>query len=248
MIKVQGIYYTYEDGTQALKNINLNTEKHSIIGMVGANGSGKTTLFFNLMGLFKPSKGKIFIEDKEMKYSKRALREIRQRIGMVFQDPDKQIFYSRVYDDVAFGPRNLNLEEAKVRQRVEKALQWVDMEEFQEKPVHFLSYGQKKRVAIAGVLAMENDILLFDEPTAGLDPMGTDKIVDIIKNLSQKNKKILLSSHDMNLIYELCDYIYVMFQGEIIGQGPPKEVFDQEELIKKAMLRQPWFMKVNKWG
>lgn len=246
MIKTKEMYYTYEDGTVALKNINLDIDRYNIVGIVGANGSGKTTLFFNLMGLLKPSKGKVFIGNQEVKYNKSFLREIKKRMGIVFQDPDKQIFYSKVYDDVAFGPRNLDMKEIQVRERVEKALQLVEMEKFEKRPVHFLSYGQKKRIAIAGVLAMGNDIVLFDEPTAGLDAEGTDKIVAIIKKLSKEGKKILISSHDMDLIYELCEYVYVMFQGEFIGEGNPQEVFAQDELIKKAMLKQPWMVKIRK--
>ncbi|WP_026894555.1 energy-coupling factor ABC transporter ATP-binding protein [Clostridiisalibacter paucivorans] len=246
MIKTKGVYYTYEDGTVALKDINLDITNYNIVGIVGANGSGKTTLFFNLMGLLRPRTGKIFLGNKEMKYSRKALIEVRKKIGIVFQDPDKQIFYSKVYDDVAFGPRNLDIEETEVNKRVEKALAMVGMEKFKEKPVHFLSHGQKKRVAIAGTLAMENDIILFDEPTAGLDPVSTTKIVEIIMELAKSNKKIVISSHDMDMIYELCEYIYVMSSGQIIGEGSPQEVFMKEGIIEKAMLKEPWMIKLHK--
>lgn len=246
MIKTQGMHYIYEDGTTALKDINIDINEDNIIGIVGANGSGKTTLFLNLMGLLKPSKGKVFLDDKEMKYNRKALTRIRKKVGIVFQDPDKQIFYSKVYDDVAFGPRNLDLDEKEVNKRVENALDMVDMIEFKEKPVHFLSYGQKKRIAIAGALAMENDIILFDEPTAGLDPVGTEKIVNIIKKLAEKNKKIIISSHDMDMIYDLCEYIYVMAYGEIIDEGNCQEVFMKEDIIERAMLKEPWMVKIHK--
>lgn len=246
MIKTKGIDYTYEDGTTALKNININIDMHRIIGIVGSNGSGKTTLFLNLMGLLKPSRGKIFLDDKEMKYSRKALIETRKKIGIVFQDPDKQIFYSKVYDDVAFGPRNLNIDEKEVNRRVENSLESVSMVEFKEKPVHLLSHGQKKRVAIAGTLAMDNEVILFDEPTAGLDPVSTDQIVNIIKDLSLKEKKIVISSHDMDMIYELCDYIYVMAEGEIIGEGIPQEIFLEENIINRAKLKEPWMVKIHK--
>ncbi|MBS4535471.1 ATP-binding cassette domain-containing protein [Clostridium sp. D2Q-14] len=246
MVKTQGLCYIYEDGTKALKNINLNIDNHNIIGIVGANGSGKTTLFFNLMGLLKPSKGKVFLNGKEMKYNRKALKKIRKKIGIVFQDPDKQIFYSKVYDDVAFGPRNLGIGEEEVNKIVENALNMVDMVEFKDKPVHFLSYGQKKKVAIAGALAMNNDIILFDEPTAGLDPVGTENMINIIKKLSEKNKKIIISSHDMDMIYELCEYIYIMSKGEVIDEGIPTRIFMKESILKEAMLKEPWLVKIHK--
>ncbi|MGG7060341.1 energy-coupling factor ABC transporter ATP-binding protein, partial [Clostridium tertium] len=161
-------------------------------------------------------------------------------------DPEKQIFYSRVYDDIAFSLRNIGIDEETINMRVRDALVAVNGIDFINKPVHFLSYGQKKRVAIASVIAMENEIVLLDEPTAGLDPVSTRLIVDIIKNLKQKGVKIVISSHDMNLIYEICDYAYVLSKGEVIEDGSIEEVFVKESKVIEAGLELPWLVKLHK--
>lgn len=244
MIKVESLVYKYEDGTKALNNINLNSEKGNIIGLIGANGSGKSTLLLNIIGILKPNKGLVKYKDKPIKYNKGFLREYRQKVNIVFQDPDKQLFYSNVYDDIAFSLRNLGYREGEIRERVDYTLKKVNAYDLKDKPTHFLSYGQKKRIAIAGVLVMDLDLILFDEPTSGLDPHMTNEIKDIIKNLS-KEKKILISSHDMDLIYEICDYVYILGKGEILGEGYPAEVFLKEDLLKRAYLEKPWLVKVH---
>ena len=244
MIKTESLVYKYEDGTKALNNINLDLEKGNVIGIIGANGSGKSTLLLNIIGILKPNKGVIKYNGIPIKYSKSFLREYRQKVNIVFQDPEKQLFYSNVYDDIAFSLRNLGFGEEEIRERVDYTLKKVNAYDLKDKPTHFLSYGQKKRIAIAGVLAMDLELILFHEPTSGLDPYMTNEIKNIIKTLS-KESKILISSHDMDLIYDICDYVYILKGGEILGEGVPEEIFLKGELLEKAYLEKPWLVKIH---
>lgn len=244
MIKVDALQFKYEDGTKALNNINIDLAKGNVVGVIGANGSGKSTLFLNILGILKPSKGTIEYNEEQIKYDKKSLREYRKKVNMVFQDPDKQLFYSRVYDDMAFALRNLNVSEEEIKKRVEIALQKVKALDLKEKPTHFLSYGQKKRISIGGALVMDSTVLLLDEPTSGLDPAMSKDIKGIIKDLS-KEKKLVVSSHDMDLIYEICDYVYILAKGEIIGEGIPEEIFLKSNLLELAALDKPWLVKIH---
>lgn len=246
MFKVNNLTYKYEKENKAINNISLDFSNGNMIGIIGANGSGKSTLFMNLVGILKPSEGKIFYNDKELGYKKKDLYNLRKEVGIVFQDPDKQIFYSRVYDDVAFSLRNIGIDEKEIKDRVHRALDLVNALDLINKPVHFLSYGQKKRVAIASVIAMENKVVLLDEPTAGLDPESTKAIVEILKGLCDKGIKVAISSHDMDLIYEICDYIYVLSKGNIVIEGNCIDVFKEVETIQEVGLNIPWLVKVHK--
>lgn len=246
MFKINNLTYQYDKKEKALSNINMDFSKGDIIGIIGSNGSGKSTLFMNLMGILKPTSGEILFNNKPVKYDKKSLYSLRRDVGIVFQDPDKQIFYSKVYDDIAFSLRNIGIEEKLIKNKVNKALKAVNGLDFIDKPVHFLSHGQKKRVTIASVIAMENKIVLLDEPTAGLDPVSTRAIVDIIRDLRNNDIKVIISSHDMNLIYEICDYVYVLAKGEIIEEGTCQNVFIKEESIFSAGLELPWLVKVYK--
>ncbi|WP_199533609.1 energy-coupling factor ABC transporter ATP-binding protein [Romboutsia maritimum] len=246
MFKINNLTYKYEKNTSALTNINMDFSKGDVIGIIGSNGSGKSTLFMNLMGILKPTSGEILFNDNKLKYDKKSLYNLRKDVGIVFQDPEKQIFYSMVYDDIAFALRNIGVDEDTINRKVHEALLAVNGIDFIKKPVHFLSYGQKKRIAIASVIAMENKIVLLDEPTAGLDPISTRAIVDIINNLKNKGIKIVISSHDMNLMYEICDYIYVLNKGKIMDEGLTENVFVKEENIIKAGLELPWLVKIHK--
>lgn len=245
MLKIENLSYEYEDGTKALNNVDIDLAKGKVIGIIGANGSGKSTLFLNMMGILKPNSGRVIFKGKGLKYSKKYLRQYRKQVNIVFQNPDQQLFYSSVYDDVAFSLRNMGMDEIEIKNRVYKALEKVDGLDLINKPVHFLSYGQKKRIAIAGVLAMDLDTLLLDEPTAGLDPYMTKEIKKIIEEISC-DKTIVISSHDMDLIYDICDYIYVISKGEVIGQGNKRDVFLQEDLIIQANLEVPWLIKIHR--
>ncbi len=247
MFKINNLEYIYKnEKSTALENINMDFDKGDVIGVIGSNGSGKSTLFMNLMGILKPVKGEILFNNKKIEYNKKGLYNLRKNVGMVFQDPDKQIFYSNVYDDIAFALRNLGIEESEVKERVVKALEDVNGLEFINKPAHYLSYGQKKRVAIASIIAMNQKIVLLDEPCAGLDPISTNAILDIIVRLKNKGIKVVISSHDMNLIYDICDYIYVLNKGKIIEEGKNTEVFLDEDKITKAGLELPWIVEIHK--
>lgn len=244
MLEVKDLTYCYSDGTVAIEDISMDFDKGEIVGVIGANGAGKSTLFMNILGLLKPTKGHVLLDGEPIRHTKSYLAGYRQKVNMVFQDPDKQIFFSRVYDDVAFALRNLKLSEEEVDRRVRSSLTKTGVAQFSEKPVHFLSYGQKKRVAIAGVLAMNCDHILLDEPTAGLDPRMTAGIVALIRELKAAGVKIILSSHDMNFVYDTCDYIYILKEGTLAGEGEKKEVFKDHEFIRDVGLEQPWLVEI----
>ena len=231
MFKINNLTYQYDKTRKALNNVSMDFNKGNIIGIIGSNGSGKSTLFNNLMGILKSTEGEILYNGEQIKYDKKSLYNLRKEVGIVFQDPEKQIFYSMVYDDIAFALRNIGIDEKTIKERIHTALEAVNGLQFIDRPVHNLSFGQKKRVAIASVVAMENKLVLLDEPTAGLDPISTRAIVDIIKGLNKRGVKIVISSHDMNLIYEICDYVYVLNQGVLINEGTREEVFINEEKI-----------------
>lgn len=245
MLKTEHISFQYEDGKQALTDVSIDLEKGNIIGLIGANGSGKSTLFMQLLGINKPTSGKVYFDGKPLSYNKKALFALRKKVSIVFQDPDQQIFYSNVRDDVAFALRNLGVNESEVESRVTNVLKIVGATEFQHKPVQYLSYGQKKRVAIAGALVLDTDWLLLDEPTAGLDPIGKKIMMEIIERLANQGKKILISSHDIDLIYEICDYVYMLKDGAVLTNGETSSVFLEKSNIEQAGLVQPWLIKLH---
>lgn len=246
MIQIDGLDYYYKDGSKALRHVSLDLERGGVVGIIGANGAGKSTLFMNMMGIFRPTKGRVQFQGKPIEYGKEFLKKYRQHVGIVYQDPDKQIFFSNVYDDVAFALRNVKMHENMVKMRVEKALSDMDLISVREKPVHLLSYGQKKRVAIAGVLAMDCKVIMLDEPSAGLDPAMKEGIVQVIRYLRQEGRKVVVSSHDMDFIYRISDYVYVLHQGRNHGEGTPEEVFSQEEKLRECGLETPWLMKMHR--
>ena len=238
MISIQNISKVYGD-KKVLNIQNLEIPKGESFGLVGNNGAGKTTLFSLLLDLIQASSGEILIDGEKLKYNKKALIKCRQKVGIVFQNPDNQIFAPSVEEDVAFGPLNLKLPMDEVQNRVEEALKRVGMEGFEKKAPHHLSGGQKKRVAIAGILAMRPEIMILDEPTAGLDPQGAIKIMNLLSELNMEGITIVISTHDVDLVSKYVNKIFVMADGEIIDEGTPKEIFSNEDLIEKANLKLP---------
>lgn len=240
MIEVKDLVYTYEDGTRALDNIQFSAEKGRITGLLGPNGAGKSTLFLNLNGVLEPDSGEILVGGMEVKRDRKSLLELRRRVGIVFQDPDDQLFSADVYRDISFGGMNLGLPEDEVRRRVEKAMEQTGVTHLKDKPTHALSYGQKKRVAIAGVLLMEPDVMILDEPTAGLDPMGVSDIMHLLITLRETmGITIIIATHDIDIVPLYCDYAYLLKNGKMILEGTPGEVFQHPDLLRENNLRLP---------
>ncbi|MED3804389.1 ATP-binding cassette domain-containing protein [Lysinibacillus xylanilyticus] len=232
--------YAYADGTHALTDITLQLPKGKKIALLGHNGAGKSTLFQHLNGILKPTAGSISFCGKELNYSRKALKELRQQVGIVFQDADNQLFSGTVKQDIAFGPLNLGWTTEKIEEKIAWAVAQTQVEALLDKPIHFLSVGQKKRVAMAGVLAMEPSVLLLDEPTAGLDNYYSAQVLQYLAMLENGERTILLATHDISLAYEWADQIIVMEAGRIIYNGDPVAMFFQEDLLKRAHLERPW--------
>ena len=232
--------FNYPDGTPALKDLSIQIQKGKTTGILGGNGAGKSTLFLNLNGILKPTSGQVYHKNLPISYSSKSLNQLRQSVGIVFQDPDTQLFSASVYQDVSFGVVNLGIPESEAHLRTENALKRTGTYELRQKPTHSLSYGQKKRVALAGIIAMEPEILILDEPTAGLDPQGVSEIMQLIRELQQDlGIAIIIATHDMDLVPMYCDYIYLLNQGEIVGCGSPDEIFNQPSLLRQIHLRLP---------
>ena len=214
--------------SKALDNVSLEIKDNDFVGLIGHTGSGKSTLIQHLNGILKPSSGKILINGFDITAKDLNLTEIRKRVGVVFQYPEYQLFEETVEKDIAFGPRNLGLDDEEVSNRVKISMDAVGLkyDEFKDKSPFELSGGQKRRVAIAGVIAMEPEVLILDEPTAGLDPSGRDEIFNLIKQLhKEKNMTVILSSHSMDDMAKLSKTIIVMNNGKIEFMGSPREIF-----------------------
>lgn len=239
ILQVKNLTYSYNDGHKALNNVSLSIDKGDMVCLLGKNGAGKSTLFLHFNGIFEPDDGEIFVEGDLLKYDKKSLMDVRQKVGIVFQNPDDQLFASTVEEDVAFGPLNIGLSQEETEKRVENSLKIVGMEGFNKKAPHHLSGGQKKRVAIAGILAMDPDVMVLDEPTSGLDPMGASKILRLLKDLNKKGMTILISTHDVDFVPIYSNKVFIMDKGNIIKEGTPKEVFQDVELIRQSDLRLP---------
>ncbi len=239
VIETKDITYEYPDGTKALETVNFTAEEGKIVALLGPNGAGKSTLFLHFNGILRPSSGTVVIDGENVNYNKKELMKIRQKVGIVFQNPDDQLFAPTVVEDVAFGPMNMGLPKDEVESRVKEALSRVGMDGFEKKPPHHLSGGQKKRVAIAGILAMKPKIMVLDEPTSGLDPKGASQILRLLYQLNTEGMTIVISTHDVDLVPIYASKVYIISEGKIIKQGTASEVFEDVKTIRGANLRLP---------
>ena len=240
LFKIENLVHEYSDGTLALDNVTVSFDRAERIALLGTNGSGKTTLLNHLNGILKPTSGKILFDEKPLRYDAKSLLELRKRVGFVFQDPNDQLFAPTVKQDVAFGPLNLGYSSEKVKAIVAQALETVGISEFAEKPPHFLSLGQKKRVALAGVLAMEPEVIIMDEPTSNLDPRATSEILHLLLQLNkEKGITLLLATHDVDMVPLFATKMYVLNKGKLVSAGTPKESFSNGDLIRQVNLRSP---------
>jgi len=241
VIKVSDLVYKYLDGTEALKGINFSARQGEIVAIIGKTGSGKTTLIHHFNGLLFPTKGSVFINDE--KVGKKNLDRIRMTVGLVFQDPDDQLFAPTVWDDVAFGPRNMGLSKSEVKERVDSTLGVLGIKELGNKSPDNLSGGQKRLVSIAGVLAMNPQVIVLDEPTVGLDPHTRAEIIEILDDLNAEGKTIIFSTHDVDLAAKWAGKIYVIHKGRIEKSGSPSQVFADHAMIAETGLVLPTFVQ-----
>lgn len=239
VIKIENLHYTYPgDDAESLKGVSLEIERGSFVAVLGHNGSGKSTLAKHLNAILLPTEGKVLIDGIDTADENNLLK-IRSTVGMVFQNPDNQIVANVVEDDVAFAPENLGVEPAEIRERVDNALKAVDMYEFRLHAPHLLSGGQKQRVAIAGVIAMQPEVIVLDEPTAMLDPKGRREVIDTVTKLCrEKGITIVLITHHMSECID-ADRLIVMSNGDIVADGTPQDVFSQVELMHSEGLAVP---------
>jgi cobalt/nickel transport system ATP-binding protein len=232
ILTLENVSHRYPDGTHALNNCSLAIRRNSRTAVLGVNGAGKTTMFLHLNGILRPSAGRVLCGGMPLDYSRNGMRTLRSQVGLVFQNPDSQLFSASVREDISFGPMNMGLAEADVRKRVEEALLAVGMTELADRPVHNLSYGQKKRVCIAGVLAMQPDILVLDEPMAGLDAAMQEELMAVLDRLHSAGMTIIIATHDLDFAYGWADENIVLQAGGVLAHGAPEEIFLRNDVQK----------------
>lgn len=243
VLQANDLHYTYPCGKTALTGLNLQIAGGRKLAVIGANGSGKTTLFLCLNGTLKPTKGDLLLHGQAVSYSRKGLLEWRRQVGLVFQDPDDQIIGGTVIQDVAFGPLNLGLPEETARRAVAQTMADVGIASFASRPAHELSHGERKIVAMAGILVMRPAVVILDEPTASLDPTSTERVISLLNRIHEAGTTIVTSTHDMDFAYEWADDALVLDQGTAACFGPVEDVFAKESTIRAAKLCPPLLLE-----
>lgn len=244
LIKAENLHYTYEDGTRALRGVDLEIHRGKKIALMGANGSGKSTFFLCLNGILKPVKGRLVYQGKPYGYKRKELLELRSRVGIVFQNPDNQLFSADIYQEISFGPLNLGIPEEEIRARVKQVMEELKITEFSQKPTHALSGGQKKQVSIADIVVMRPELIILDEPAAALDPKHSALLNGIIDSLTAKGITVMISTHDVDFAYSWADEAVLFYEGQVLIQGPPQNVFNNRTALEKTHLVQPAVLKM----
>lgn len=234
IVQVDNLTHTYADGTAAVRGISFRIHHGESVAVVGANGAGKSTLLLHLNGYLPPQNGTVRIGDFPL--TKETVKEIRKTVGMIFQDPDDQLFMPTVFDDVAFGPLNLGLPAAEVERRVGEALTRVGAGHLRERPPYKLSGGEKRAVAIASVLAMSPDILVMDEPTSNLDPRARRQLIELLRGFHHTK---IIATHDLDMVLDLCERTIVIHDGRVTADGPTLDIFNDERLLGESHLEKP---------
>ncbi|MDR0778355.1 MAG: ATP-binding cassette domain-containing protein [Methanomassiliicoccaceae archaeon] len=247
ILETKDLNYIYEGGKHALKNVSVKIPTGCKVAFVGPNGAGKSTLFMHFNGILKQTNGEIEYDSKKMDHSKKGLMNLRKEVTFVMQNPDDQIFNVIVEDDVAFGPFNLDLPVDEVKKRVEESLKMVGMENERKRAIHHLSFGQRKRVAVASALAMYPRVLIMDEPTAGLDPEMVHRLYEIADEVNVNGSTVMISTHDVETAYSWADLVIVIVGGEVLAHGTPFEVFSMRDVLEKAGLSVPMVHELNEF-
>ena len=238
IVKADNLYYAYPDGTRGINGISFTITHGESVALVGANGAGKSTLLLHLNGCLTSAKGNIRIGDDTL--TPKTLKAVRRSLGMVFQDPDDQLFMPTVFDDVAFGPMNLGLPEQEVEERVIHALETVGAAHLRNRPPHKLSGGEKRAVAIAAILAVSPDILVMDEPTSNLDPLSRKRLIRLLQSFEHTK---IIATHDLDMALDVCERTIVLHKGTITADGPTLDIFKNEDLLLKSGLEKPLRMQ-----
>jgi len=242
ILSVRDLHYVYGNGQAGLDGVNIDINEGEKIAVIGSNGAGKSTFFLNVNGVLKAERGEIIYRGTTI--TRKNLKELRKNIGIVFQDADNQIIASTVRAEVGFGPMNLKLPKEEVIKRVDEALTYMNILDFKDRPPHYLSGGEKKKVSIADIIAMKSEIIIFDEPTVALDPLNAEMLEEVLEKLSGEEKTMLISTHDVDFAYRWAERIIVFCQGKIIADGSPLEIFQNEEVLKQSNLKQPMLLNV----
>ena len=233
-ISIDNVVYKYPDGFKAIDNISININKGEKVGLIGSNGAGKTTFLQLIIGALNLNSPSIILDDITL--SKKNIKEIRKKVGYIFQDSDNQLFMNKVYEDISFGLRNMNLSSAEIKDRVSNISKYLDIEDILDKNIYKLSGGQKKLVAIAGILVMNPSLILMDEPSVALDPKARRKLINILKELDET---ILIASHDLDMILDVCDRVILIDNGKLVVDGVSKEILTNEDLLESSNLESP---------
>ena len=244
IIEIKNLKYAYTGDKQALRGIDVTIGKGERIAVIGSNGAGKSTFFLNLNGVLTPDSGEIYFKGQKLTRDKKDLNTLRKSIGIVFQDADNQIIASTVMGEVSFGPMNLKLPREEVIRRVDEALEYMNITDFKDRPPHYLSGGEKKRITIADIIAMHSEVIVFDEPTAALDPLNAEMLEEVLEKLAAQEKTMLISTHDVDFAYRWAERAIVFCDGQIIADAPPVEIFSDEEILRRANLKKPMMLEV----
>jgi len=245
LLEARALSYAYPGGITALDGLDLTIARGRRLAILGPNGAGKTTLLLHLNGTLNPSAGRVLLDGTATGHSRAALAAWRRRVGLVLQDADDQLFAASVFEDVSFGPLNLGLSDAQATERIDQALAALGIADLAERPPHLLSFGQKKRVAIAGAVAMRPEILLLDEPTAGLDHHGALHLLAALERLAAEGTTLVFTSHDVDLAYGFADEIALFDQGRVLAQGPAATILADAALLKAARLAPPLALSIG---
>jgi cobalt/nickel transport system ATP-binding protein len=238
LLQIENLKVNYPDGKQVLYDVSFRIEEGETIGIIGANGAGKSTLLTSIVGLLFPISGRIIIDGIEV--NKKNLKIIRERIGIILQNPDDQLFMPTVYDDIAFGLRNYGVDEKAIQNKIEYIMKTLDIERLKSQHTQKLSGGEKRIVAIATVLAMEPSVILFDEPSSFLDPKTRRNLMKLLKSITTSK---LIATHDLDMALDLCDKVIVLKDGKVFVAGPTKEILTNEELLLDAGLELPYCLQ-----
>lgn len=245
IIEAREVYYSYEeDGPHSLNGVSLKIRKGQKVAFMGANGCGKSTFFLCCNGIYRPDRGCILFNGSPVDYSKKGLLALRSKVGVIFQDPDNQLFSASVYQEISFGPMNLGLPEDKVREDIEQVIEYLEITPFCDRPAHALSGGQKKQVSIADILVMHPEVIILDEPAAALDAKHTKMVNQIVERLAEEGITILMSTHDIDYALSWADEIVLMHEGKVLLQADPVTVCTNEEALKLTNQEEPAVLKL----